>query len=122
VSRGVYPRPITAIAIRGSVECGAGWGRFTSAPLDVREFDLEATPAHPLAHVAMMKESNVALFAEEFQSFLRRTRRSPSSPEREHGPVARTPRLGVADRSADPSVLAPTTSSAVMTAEPARRS
>jgi pimeloyl-ACP methyl ester carboxylesterase len=67
--RSVYPGQITFFTIRGS-RVAEGWQRYSARPLAVHEFDLKGTPELPDAHLAMMQDANVALYAETLRSLL----------------------------------------------------
>ena len=72
-TRHVYPGQLTLFTVRGNTE-GPAWQKYTTRPIDLREFDVKPTLVYRYPHNAMMEDENVALFAKDFQSLLERTR------------------------------------------------
>lgn len=67
--RRTYPGTITFFTARGS-RTPLGWRRYTLRPLDVHEFDIKPVAGLPDAHLALMQEENVALYAGRLRSLL----------------------------------------------------
>ena len=59
--------------MRGKTE-GRAWQRYTTRPIDLREFDVKPSRVYRYPHNAMMEDENVSLFAKDFQALLERTR------------------------------------------------
>lgn len=69
--RRTYPGRITLFLKRGHAN-PLGWKRYTAQPLDVHEFDLRPTAGLPDAHLAMMQDENVDLYAAVLRGLLDR--------------------------------------------------
>lgn len=70
---GTYPGRITLFVKRGHAN-PFGWRRYTAQPLDVHELDVQGTAEIPDAHLAMMQDANVDLYAEKLRGLLAKLR------------------------------------------------